>query len=393
MNTFPFLSFSDIIRSSTQQQKQSPSTSRSPTPTKCYTTNSTAVQWAWFTVSALGRSDDDDDCENDDDENDNEIGNDSNRRIDDDDGDNKDNDEDNSDIKNNNKNNSNDDNDNNDDCSAIKKKIKATFGRLGACALLLTTCSTYGNNSVTNVPYSTHSGDVIQWCFSAMAVLMQDSNNRQKMFFADSSLSSHTSLSDVGLYKIIADDKKVDNEKTKSGTLQSDNTKSNFSYFVRAMSVSGSNGSGNSTDVDKGRGTLDLDVDNEKALPNAAVLLKAMQSNIQNEDVAEEFSNVIYTLIKSNISANFKEKEKEKEIENKNENEYVKNEKNNEKNSEILLFIKQRNKQLLLLAGVGEMLVKILIVHESASSDDSNSSPVIERACHALSQVSYIIHY
>jgi hypothetical protein len=278
-----------------------------------------AVQWAWFTVTALAREDDDEE--------------------------------------------------DNDELSELKCTVRATFGQLGACALLQSTYSAYGTSASSS---SFGAADIIQWSFSAMAVLAEDTTNAQYMLLGESQLSSLLSISptsEAGDVRPLNSEagRGVDRTKTGAGagtgTTIVESIRSNYSFFKRNPSISSSN----SLEMDhiRGLGSMEVDGDLDKAMSNALAIVKAMQSHINSEDVAEEFGKVICSLTATPSS---RKKCSEGGIDDS--------------------FIRQRNKQLLVSAGSIELLVKVLIAHEASDVEgDISASPVASSVCAAIGQV------
>lgn len=268
------------------------------------------MQWAWFTVKALGSEDDD---------------------YEDDDGD--------------------------VEGSALKGLVRATFGQLGACALLQSTYSAYGTSASSSY-YG--AADIIQWSFSAMTVLAEDTTNAQGMLLGES-VMSNSSVLEGGDGRYFTSESGRGTDRTKAGTSRVESVKSNYSFFRRTSSTSSSN----SLEMDNIRGTMEVDGDSDKAMSNALAFMKAMLSHIGNEDVAEEFGKAICSLTASPS----KKSQCSESIGDDS-------------------FIRQRNKQLLVAAGAIELLVRVLIAHEGPDCEgEMSTSPAVSSVCTAIGQV------
>lgn len=274
------------------------------------------MQWAWFTVTALAREDDEE-------------------------GD-------------------------SDELSELKRRVRATFGQLGVCALLQSTYSAYGTSTTSS---SFGAADIIQWSFCATAVLAEDTTNAQRMLLGDSpplNLLSISPASEAGDLKPITSDARGA-DRTRAGTGSGagagagttivESIRSNYSFFKRNSSISSSNSL-----------EMEIDGDLDKAMSNALAIVKAMQSHISSGDVAEEFGNVICSLI---VTPSGRNKCPGRGIDDS--------------------FIRQRNKQLLVSAGCIELLVRVLIAHEDQDSEgDMDTSPVVISLCAAIGQVNSV---
>jgi hypothetical protein len=304
---------SDIIRTALRQVRASPSVKPFASTTSA-ALRSSAVQWAWFTVTALAREDDE--------EGDSEA------------------------------------------LSEMKCTVRATFGQLGVCALLQSTYSAYGTSTSSS---SFGAADIIQWSFSAMAVLAKDTTNAQRILLGESLLSTLLTMSptsEAGDIKALSAEAGRGADRTKGGAGTGtivDSIRSNYSFFKRNSSISSSN----SLEMDHVKGSMEVDGDLDKAMSNALAIVKAMQSHISSEDVAEEFGNVICSLIATPSSRNTFS---ERGIDDG--------------------FIRHRNKQLLVSAGSIELLVRVLIAHEVPDFEgDMSASPVASSVCAAIGQV------
>jgi hypothetical protein len=286
----------DIVRNKVSlQRRPSPSSSRSGLTIKLSPDDSSTVQWAWFAVSALCR--DDDECSG---------------------------------------------------CDSIKSEIRSTFSGLDTCNLLRATCYAYGTSSSTIAG----SADVIQWCFAAMAALTGDpSISKQMLSHQPSSLIVPApGISDDR--KSVADSRLV-NFHTKVTNTTVDSSKNNYSFFMRAISSGhSSNGSFDTLDT---KGTLDLEGASEKAMTNTLVVLQAMTAHLNNEDVVEEFCNVICSLISTPSEKH------PKSLDDLSDD------------SSSRLF----NRKLLIAANTIEHLVKILVAHGRVVSEDDIEAAVV----------------
>ena len=297
----------DIVRNKVSlRRRPSPSSSRSGLTIKLSPDDSSTVQWAWFAVSALCR--DDDECPG---------------------------------------------------CDSIKSEIRSTFSGLDTCNLLRATCYAYGTSSSTTAG----SADVIQWCFAAMAALTGDPSIAKQM------LSHQPSSLNVPAPGISDDQKSVVDTRlvnipTKVTNTAVDSSKNNYSFFMRAISSGhSSNGSFETLDT---KGTLDLEGASEKAMANTLVVLQAMTAHLNNEDVVEEFCNVICSLICTSSEKH------PKSLDDLSDD------------STSRLF----NRQLLIAANTVEHLVKILVAHgRVVSEDDTEAAVVMGSVFRAISQL------
>ena len=286
----------DIVRNKVSlQRRPSPSSSRSGLTIKLSPDDSSTVQWAWFAVSALCRDDDE-----------------------------------------------------RSGCDSIKREIRSTFSGLDTCNLLRATCYAYGTSSSTTAG----SADVIQWCFAAMAALTGDPSIAKQML-------SHQPSSSIVPVPGISDDRKsvldtrLVNIHKKVTNTAVDSSKNNYSFFMRA--ISSGHSSNSSFDTLDTKGTIDLEGASEKAMSNTLVVLQAMTAHLNNEDVVEEFCNVICSLISTSSEKH------PKSLDNLSDD------------STSRLF----NRQLLIAANTIEHLVKILVAHGRVVSEDDIEAAVV----------------
>jgi hypothetical protein len=97
---------------------------------------------------------------------------------------------------------------------------------------------------------------------------------------------------------------------------------------------------------------------------NASIMIKAMYTYINNEEVAEEFCKAVISLTSYPYPTGSSP------------------------------FSHRKSKRLLISAGVNELLVKILITYESSHEKDSEgeeiASSVLEVACRAIVQFTHL---
>ena len=293
-----------VVLSSTSSSTPSPLLAL-PSPSIFSSFKTSAVQWAWYAVTALGKHDQDD-----------------------------------------------------ADSDGLKGKIRASFGNKGACSLLFATLSMYGVIPSSSPAVTTACADVVQWTLSAMAVLGQDNSNLQLMLttMPSSVMTLHPStcdddpLSQVGM-------KEEQDPPAKSNTITG-KTKENYSFFSRSSSY-----------------IVPLTAEEKMKIPSvrASILMKAMNSNLNNSDIAEEFCGAVHALITCD------------------EDEEFPSSSNANANANVTVLLVQSNKELLIASGVNELLVKILLIHEnvglSSVEDEIIYSPVLEGALSAIAQV------
>ena len=248
------------------------------------------------------------------------------------------------------------------DSDGLKSKIRASFGNNGACGLLFVTLSMYGVIPSSSPAITSACADVVQWTLSAMAVLGQDNSNLQLMLTTlPSSVMTlqPSTCNDDTLSQV--DIKEEQDPPTKSNTI-TEKTKENYSFFSRSSSY-----------------ILPLTAEEKMKIPSvrASILMKAMNSNLNNSDIAEEFCGAVHALITCNEDQEFPSSS------NGNANTNV--------NGNATVLLVQSNKELLIASGVNELLVKILLIHEnvglSSVEDEIVYSPVLEGALSAIAQV------
>ena len=206
----------------------------------------------------------------------------------------------------------------------------------------------YGTSSSTIAG----SADVIQWCFAAMAALTGDPSIAKQML-------SHQPSSSIVLVPGISDDRKsvldtrLVNIHKKVTNTAVDSSKNNYSFFMRA--ISSGHSSNSSFDTLDTKGTIDLEGASEKAMSNTLVVLQAMTAHLNNEDVVEEFCNVICSLISTSSEKH------PKSLDDLSDD------------SSSRLF----NRQLLIAANTIEHLVKILVAHGRVVSEDDIEAAVV----------------
>ena len=309
--------------------------------------NTSAVQWAWYAVTALGKGDEDKD-------------------------------EDDSDI------------------DGLKSIIRTTLGRSGACDLLFVTLSKYGTVSSYPPPSPSSSSssisagcaDVIQWSLSAMTVLAKEdsnllsmlcttatlcaSSNRSSTFDDDNpplSLPPPSSLTQINM-------KEQDGRNNKN-IMINEKSKGNYSFFSRSMNINNV--------------TVSLSVEEEIKNPSVrvSILMKAMNSNLNNSDIAEEFCETINALIMTPSD------QKLINSSTATSTATLTSTSSATLTSSLTTIPVQSNRHLLISAGINELLIKILLAHEnnglvmngSETEDGITTCPILENAFLAISQV------
>ena len=337
----------DIIRANCVTGQQSSGRSNSPT-----SSNTSAVQWAWYTVTALGEQSDED-CSGNVSGN---SGNISSNELKSDVIGNISGSERKSEISGN----------------KLKSEIRASLSQLGARDLLLATLMKYGTISATG----SGSADVIQWTFSAMSVLASDRTFAQFMLSTNPVSTSDTNNGGDGK------DSERERESRNRGNTVVEKVVSNYSFFTRAISTT----------------TLAIDVDTDDSdlgISNAITIIKAMNANLNNSDVAEEFCNAVRALIATPVLTQpittptstpaltstsqvqiATETQTLTQIQTQTHTQTTTTHTATTTTSpkhglDSGPNILQRNKQFLIAAGVNELLVKILVAHENSHSQSS----------------------
>ena len=305
--------FPDIIRDNCNSVALSSASSSTPSASIFSSFKTSAVQWAWYAVTAIGKQDHDD-----------------------------------------------------PDSDGLKSKIRTSLGNNGACDLLFITLSMYGVIPSSSPSVTSACADVVQWTLSAMAVLARDNSNLQLMLSTmplpvvtlpppPPTCDDDTSCQ-VGI-------KGEQEPSSKSNTI-TEKPRENFNFFSRSSN-----------------NILPLTAEEKLKIPSVrtSILMKAMNANLNNSDIAEEFCGAVHALITCDLDQEYT-----------SSSDVTSTATSTATGTGTILLV-QLNKELLISSGVNELLVKILLVHEniglSAVDDEVVFSPVLEGALSAIAQV------